>query len=334
MSSVLPFELRNPEVIVKRKTKTDQKFGCEPNKRPVEQFINYGIVNVNKPAGPSSHQVSAYVQRILKIEKSGHSGTLDPMVTGVLPTALGKATRIVQALLSAGKEYVALMHLHDDIPEGKVYSVIKEFTGKIRQLPPIRSAVKRQLRTREIYYIDVIEVSGRDVLFKMGCQAGTYVRKWCHDVGEKLGTGAHMAELVRTKAGPFQTATSVTLQDLEDALWYYQNEKNDKFLRKCIQPVEKGADHLPKIWVMDSAVESLCHGALLHIPGIVRYDADIELNDTIGIFSLKGELIALATAKMDGHTLKDKDKGVAAKIMAVFMATGTYPRLQREPETD
>ncbi len=332
MPSVLPSELRNPEVITKKRAKTDGKFGFNPNNRPVEMLINYGIVNVNKPAGPTSHQVSAYVQRILGIDKAGHSGTLDPMVTGVLPTALGKATRVVQALLSAGKEYVALMHLHGDMPEGKIYSVIKEFTGKIRQLPPIRSAVKRQLRTREIYYIDVIEVAGRDVLFRMGCQAGTYVRKWCHDVGEKLGIGAHMAELVRTKAGPFKTATSVTLQDLEDALHYYQKEKNETFIRKCIQPVETGVAHLPKLWVLDSAVESLCHGALLHMPGIVKLDADIEVDETVAIMTLKDELIALGQAKMDASMMKEKDKGVAAKITAVFMQPGTYPRIEREPQ--
>lgn len=319
-------------MITKKTAKTDVKFGFEPSKRPVEQLLQYGIVNVNKPAGPSSHQVSAYVQRILGVDKAGHSGTLDPMVTGVLAVALGGATRIVQALLTAGKEYVCIMHLHGDVPEGKVYSVIKEFTGKIKQLPPVRSAVKRQLRTREIYYIDVIEVRGRDVLFRMGCQAGTYVRKWCHDVGEKLGVGAHMAELIRTKAGPFQAKTMVTLQDLEDSLHYWNKDKNDKFIRHCIQPVENGAAHLPKVWVLDSTVESLCHGALLHVPGISKFEADIEKDDTIAILTLKGELIALALARMDATELKEKDKGVAAKITAVFMQPGTYPRMQKDSE--
>jgi len=293
-------------------------------------MLTYGIINLNKPSGPSSHQVSAYVQKILDLEKAGHTGTLDPAVTGVLPVALGRATRIVQALLTAGKEYVALMHLHGDVPQGKIYSVIKEFTGKIKQLPPVKSAVKRQLREREVYYIDVIDVEGRDVLFKMGCQAGTYVRKWCHDVGEKLGVGAHMAELVRTKAGPFQAKSMSTLQDIEDALWYYQNEKNEKFIRHVIQPVERGVDHLPKIWVMDSAVESLCHGALLHVPGIVKYEADLETDDMVGLMTLKGELIALGKARMSAEQLKDKEKGVAARILAVFMQPGTYPRMQKE----
>lgn len=329
MTSVLPFELRNPEIIVKKKAKSDPKFGHAPEKRPVKDLLTYGIINLNKPSGPSSHQVSSFVQRILNLDKAGHSGTLDPAVTGVLPTALGRATRIVQALLTAGKEYVALMHLHGDVPQGKVYSVIKEFTGKIKQLPPVRSAVKRQLREREVYYIDVLEVEGRDILFRMGCQAGTYVRKWCHDVGEKLGVGAHMAELVRTKAGPFKYHTTVTLQDIEDALWYLE-QGNEKFIRHCIQPVENGVGHLPKIWVTDSAVESICHGALLHVPGVVKYEADVETDDLVALMTLKGELIALGKARMGADQLKEKDKGVVSRVVAVFMQPGTYPRMQRD----
>ena len=327
----LPFELRKPDVITKKKAKTDLKFGHKPEERPIDQILSYGIVNLNKPSGPSSHQVSSYLQNILSIEKAGHSGTLDPGVTGVLPTALGRATRIVQALLTAGKEYVALMKLHGDVPEGKIHSTIKEFTGKLKQMPPVRSAVKRQMRVREIYYLDVLEIKGRDVLFRMGCQAGTYVRKWCHDVGEKLGTGAHMAELIRTKAGPFKSENMVTLQDVDDALYYYREKKNEKFIRKCIQPVERGVDHLPKFWVTDSAVESLCHGALLHMPGVVKYEEDVEKDDMVGIMTLKGELIALGNARMSAPDLKTKKSGVAAKVIAVFMKPGTYPRMQRAP---
>ena len=327
--SKLPFEARNPEVVTKKKVKTDPKFGHKPEERPVEDILTYGIVNLNKPSGPSSHQVSAYLQNILKIDKAGHSGTLDPAVTGVLPIALGRATRVVQALLTAGKEYVALMRLHGDVPQGKIHSVIKEFTGKLKQLPPVRSAVKRQLRTREVYYIDVYEVRGRDVLFRMGCQAGTYVRKWCHDVGEKLGVGAHMAELIRTQAGPFKCENMVSLQDIEDALHYYKG-KNEKLIRHCIKPVEKGVDHIPKIFVTDSAVESLCHGALLHMPGVVKFEMDIEKDATIALMTLKGELIALGDARMPANDLKNKSNGVAARVIAVFMKPGTYPRIQKQ----
>ena len=217
MPNLLPFEEVKRDILVKREAETSPKFGCKPEDRTAEQLLNLGIINIDKPKGPTSHQVSAYVQKILDSCKGGHSGTLDPKVTGVLPTAVGKATRIVQALLVAGKEYVCLMHVHKELPQDQIFKVMKEFTGKITQLPPVKSAVKRQWRERSVYYIDVLDIVGQDVLFIIGCQAGTYIRKICHDIGKSLGCGAHMAELRRTKAGPFSESTLVSLHDLTDA---------------------------------------------------------------------------------------------------------------------
>src|SRR3989344_1273100 len=157
MQDKLPFEKIKRSILIKKEFETDWNYGQDPNKRKIEELINYGIINLNKPSGPTSHQVSDYVQKILNITKSGHCGTLDPGVTGVLPIALGKATRIVQTLLNAGKEYFGLMHLHKKIEDDLIYKTAEEFVGKIKQLPPIRSAVKRQLRTREIYYLKILE---------------------------------------------------------------------------------------------------------------------------------------------------------------------------------
>ncbi|MEM4398012.1 MAG: RNA-guided pseudouridylation complex pseudouridine synthase subunit Cbf5 [Candidatus Woesearchaeota archaeon] len=174
---LLPFETIKRSVLIRKISETSEKFGCYPENRKIEEHIKLGIVNIDKPQGPTSHQVSAYVQKILNINKSGHAGTLDPNVTGVLPIALEKSTKIVQTLLLAGKEYVCLMHFHKKVEEYDLYKVLDKFTGKINQLPPVKSAVKRQLREREIYYIEVLEIKDQDVLFKVGCQAGTYIRK-------------------------------------------------------------------------------------------------------------------------------------------------------------
>ena len=179
MDNLLPFETTKRSVYVRKQFKTSDKFGKLPGKRTVDELINLGVVNVDKPAGPTSHQVSAYVQKILGIKKSGHSGTLDPNVTGVLPVALKKSTKVIQTLLKAGKEYVCLMHLHKPVKEYDLYKALEKFTGKINQLPPIKSSVKRQLRERTVYYIDVLSIQDQDVLFKVGCEAGTYVRKLC-----------------------------------------------------------------------------------------------------------------------------------------------------------
>ncbi len=175
----LPFEEIKRKAIVKKKEATDESYGKKPEERSIAELINYGVINLDKNQGPTSHQVTDYVKRILNIKKSGHSGTLDPNVTGCLPIALGKGTRIVQTLLKSGKEYVCLMNLHSDVEEGKIRGNVKKFIGKIEQMPPVRSAVKRQNRFREVYYFNILEINGRNVLFKVGCEAGTYIRKLC-----------------------------------------------------------------------------------------------------------------------------------------------------------
>ena len=325
---LLPFEEIKRKILVRRKSITSSKFGCEPDKRPVKELINYGIVNIDKPPGPTSHQVSAYLQKILNISKAGHSGTLDPGVTGVLVIATDRATRVVQTLLKAGKEYVGLMHIHKEIPEHEIYQVCNDFVGKIMQMPPIKSSIKRRLRERQIYYFDILEIEGKDVLFKVGCQAGTYIRKLVHDIGQKLSCGAHMAELRRTKAGPFNESTNlVTLQDLTDAFYYYE-QGNEKYLCYCIQPIENAVKHLPKIYVLDSAVDSLCHGANLNVPGISEIESGITVQDIVSVMTLKGELICYGTAKLDSEEMLG-ERGLAVKTEKVFMLPGTYPMIEK-----
>ncbi len=326
-TSSLPFETKEREIITRKASVTSSKYGCLPEERPAEEIISYGIINIDKPSGPTSHQISSYVQKILRISKSGHSGTLDPGVTGSLPVALGRATRIVQVLLKAGKEYAALMHLHKDLPEHEIHQACSEFIGKINQIPPIRSSVKRQLRSRKIYYFDIIEINQRDVLFRVGCEAGTYIRKLIHDIGRKLGTGAHMAELRRTKAGPFDESTLTTLQELTDAYHYHMQGKS-KLIRKCIQPVENAVKHLPKIYILDTTVDSICHGADLKLPGISKFESGIMHGDLTAVMTLKGELVCYGTAMLGSSQMLD-EKGLAVKTEKVFMLPGTYPKIEK-----
>ena len=329
MEDKLPFELKEKEVFVKREANSSDKFGCKPEERSVEQLLQYGIVNINKSQGPTSHQIADYVKRILNISKAGHAGTLDPNVTGVLPVALGKATRVTQALLNAGKEYICLMKLHKNVEEWQLKKSIQKFIGKIQQLPPVRSAVKRQLRTRSIYYFNILDIihhediNKKEVLFKVGCEAGTYIRKLVHDLGQELGTGAHMSQLVRTKAGPFGDKDWVSLQDLQDAYSFWQEDKAEKEIRKCIKPYEVAVAHLPHVWVLDSAVDSICHGASLSIPGISRFN-EFNNGDLIAVMTLKNELIGLGSAKTDSSLVLKDDKGLVVSNIKVFMPIGNY----------
>jgi H/ACA ribonucleoprotein complex subunit 4 len=242
--------------------------------------------------------------------------------------ALEEATKVVHALLGSGKEYVCVMKVHRDLPENRVKQVLEEFQGKIFQRPPIRASVKRQVRVRNIYFLEVLEVDGRNVLFKVGCEAGTYIRKLCHDVGEVLGCGAHMHELRRTRSGPFtETANIVTLHDVVYLHSEWQKTQDLNILRKFIMPMEKALELLPKITVRDSAVDALCHGAHLTAPGVVSLETGIEQGDETCIYTLKGEAVALATATMETQEILKKNHGIVARNNRVLMPRGTYPKL-------
>jgi H/ACA ribonucleoprotein complex subunit 4 len=322
----LPFENRKYEVLVKRESETDLKCGIDPAKRDMESLIRLGYVNLDKPSGPTSTIAVNYLKEIMHVKKAGHSGTLDPKVTGVLPTAMMDATKTLTFLLSAGKEYVCLMRVHKEVQEAKLRKTIMGFQNEITQLPPVKSRVKRVERQREIYYINIHEIDGQDVLFTVGCEAGTYIRKLCHDIGQKLKVGANMVELRRTKAGPFHEKDSVTLQDLRDAYHFWKQDNDEKLLRKFVLPVEFSISHLPKIWVTDSAVDAICHGAKLNMPGIVKLDSDIIANDTVALLSMKGELIAVGKAMLNSESIAEMDKGTAAILTRVVMSQGTYPK--------
>jgi H/ACA ribonucleoprotein complex subunit 4 len=316
----------NPKILVKSDDQTDPRYGIVPEKRSIEEYVRRGIVNIDKPPGPTSHQVVSWVKDILHLEKAGHSGTLDPKVTGVLPTALGNSTKILGALLPAGKEYITLMNLHAKIADGNLEEILKYFQGKIFQKPPLKSSVKRQLRIREIHSIRLIERSDNLVLFSVYCEAGTYIRKLCHDIGLVLGTGAHMKELRRIGVGPFTEKNIVTLYELKDAYEFYLEDGDETYLRKCILPIEYCVEHLRKIWIKDTAVSAICHGADLNEPGISRFDPGIETNELVALFSLKNELIATGRSLRTSDEIIQMGKGKVVDLDRVVMEPEIYPR--------
>ena len=316
------------ERLIKAEDATDPAHGHKPSERPAAEYIRYGVINLDKPAGPTSHEVAAWTKKIMHLTRIGHGGTLDPKVTGVLPVTLEDSTKIVQALLHSGKEYVCVMKLHGDAEETRVTQVLDEFQDLIYQRPPLRASVKRQLRTRRVYYIDFIEMDRRNVLFKVGCEGGTYIRKLCYDIGEILGVGAHMQELRRTRAGPFVENSNdrVTLHDV--AYWFaeWEEKKDEKILHKFIQPMEAALALIPKIVVRDSAVDALCHGANLTAPGILTVETGIKQGSMAAILTLKGEAVALAKATLSAEEILDLRHGTAATLERVVMPRGTYPK--------
>jgi len=310
---------------IRAEEELDPSMGNPPNERNFQQMIKRGVLIIDKTPGPTSHEVVAWVKKLMEIDNVGHGGTLDPGVTGVLPVCLEESTKIVQALLDSGKEYVAVMRTHETIPEKRIKEMLNLFVGEIYQRPPLRSAVSRRLRTRTIYGIDYIEGDGRNWLFRVQCQSGTYIRKLCSDIGEVLGGGAHMQELRRTRSGPFVEDQAITLYDLVDAI-DLKKEGNEKPLTSYIHSVEEALSLLPHVWIRDSAVEALCTGAQLAIPGILRFESGIEKNGLIAVMTQRGEAVALMRAEIGEDEISKMEHGIAAIPERVIMHRGLYPK--------
>ena len=220
------------------------------------------------------------------------------------------------------------MKLHSQVSEDRVKKILDEFQGPLYQRPPVRSSVKRKLRTRTIYYNDYYEMDGKNVLFKVGCEAGTYIRKLCYDFGEALGCGAHMQELRRTRVGPFiEDESLVTLHDISYLYSQWQETKDEKMLRKFIYPMEKALEMMPKIQVRDSAVDALCHGAHLTAPGVVSLDSGIKIGDQVAVLSQKGEAITLSKTFVSSEKILNMDHGFVARTERVLMPRGIYPKM-------
>ncbi|KAJ1343631.1 hypothetical protein BSLG_001900 [Batrachochytrium salamandrivorans] len=220
-----------------------------------------GVINLDKPANPSSHEVVAWIRRILRVEKTGHSGTLDPKVTGCLIVCVDRATRLVKSQQGAEK----------------LAQSIETLTGALFQRPPLISAVKRQLRIRTIHDSKLYEFDNDRHLgvFWVSCEAGTYIRTLCVHLGLLLGVGGHMQELRRVRSGAMES-----------------------YLRRVVRPLETLLTSYKRIVVKDSAVNAVCYGAKLMIPGLLRYESGVDVHEEVVLMTTKGEAIALAYAMM------------------------------------
>lgn len=304
--------------------------GHTPLKRPLAEYLRYGVINLDKPANPSSHEVVAWIKKILRVEKTGHSGTLDPKVTGCLIVCIDRATRLVKSQQGAGKEYVCIVRLHSAIEsEVKLARAIETLTGALFQRPPLISAVKRQLRIRTIYSSKLLEYDNERHLgvFHVSCEAGTYIRTLCVHLGLLLGVGGHMQELRRVRSGAMDENRHLcTMHDVLDAQWTLDNTKDESYLRRVVKPLELLLTGYKRIVVKDSAVNAICYGAKLMVPGLLRYADDIGTNEEVVLMTTKGEAIAIGIAQMTTAVMATCDHGVVAKIKRVIMDRDTYPR--------
>lgn len=259
------------EIIKKRKT--------------MRELLEFGIINFDKPEGPTSFQAAEKVGRLMEARKFSHFGTLDPAVTGVLPVALNRACKLSTWMMKKNKTYIGVMKLHKKISKKKLEEEMKRFIGKIKQLPPVKSRVKREEREREVYSWKILEINGKDILFEAEVEAGTYIRKLISDLGEKIG-GANMTELRRTKAGLFneEDENFVNLYQLEEA-WNEYKEGREEKLRKIIIPGEIIANILPVIFV-DGDIKQLLTGKPI-------YKGEIEIKEDLFCLFKENQLIGI-----------------------------------------
>jgi len=257
--------------------------------KPIEELMKFGVINIDKPAGPTSFSISEYIAKSLKLNKTSHMGTLDPAVTGVLPILLGRACRLSDYFMHKNKTYVGIMRLHEDVSDEKLKEAIKEFIGKIKQLPPLRSRVKREIREREVLSFDVLERKGKDVLFKTEVQAGTYIRTLCVEIGKKIGE-AHMLELRRIKAGIFDEESKdypiIDLYQFDKAVEAYK-KGDESLLRGMIVPAEIISQLLPVIQITNKPlIKQLLTGKPLMKRDIdISQIKNIKVEEKITLFS-------------------------------------------------
>eukprot|EP01113_Clastostelium_recurvatum_P004926 TRINITY_DN1218_c0_g1_i3.p1 TRINITY_DN1218_c0_g1~~TRINITY_DN1218_c0_g1_i3.p1 ORF type:complete len:543 (+),score=215.99 TRINITY_DN1218_c0_g1_i3:51-1679(+) len=330
-TSKWPLLLKNyDKLLVRTGHYTPLPFGNSPLRRPIADYVRYGVINLDKPANPSSHEVVAWIRRILKVDKTGHSGTLDPKVTGSLIVCVDRATRLVKSQQGAGKEYVGLLRMHDAIEsEAKLTRTIETLRGALYQRPPLVAAVARRLRVRTIYESKLIEYDAEKNLavFWVSCEAGTYIRTLCVHMGLLLGVGGHMQELRRVRSGIMtEKDCLVTMHDILDAQYEFDNTKDEAYLRRAIMPLEVLLTNYKRIVVKDSAVNAICYGAKLMIPGLLRYESGIDINEEVVLMTTKGEAIAIGIAQMTTAVMATVDHGIVAKLKRVIMERDTYPR--------
>jgi len=250
-----------------------------PSQRSPAALLTFGVVNLDKPPGPSAHQVAGWVRGHAadaladagdthSVDRVAHAGTLDPSVTGSLPMLLGDAARLARVFDDTTKEYVAVLELHGPAP-ADFESTVAEFEGRLYQRPPRKSAVRRRRRVREVSALDVLERSERRALLRVRCESGTYIRKLCHDIGLALGTGAQMGDLRRVGTGGFDDTDLVKIETFVDALAFWVEDDDPDPLRAVVDPAERALVGLPRVTIAPSAAREVAQGAPVYAPGVL-----------------------------------------------------------------
>jgi len=284
------------------------------------------FVLVDKPRGPSSHQVTAWARDLLGVPEAGHAGTLDPNVSGVLWVGLGPALRLVPLVLEFPKTYVGVGVLHGDPTPARLREVLSEFTGPVYQTPPVRSAVKRERRVRTIHELELLEQDGHRFLFRTVADSGTYVRTLAVDVGDALGVGAHLEELRRTATGPFDEQAAVPLAALADAR-AAASAGDPAALLRLLHPIEEVWKEFPALTLKDAAASAVVHGAPLAPGGVSSVSRVFAKGDRVVLLHRTGEFLATGVALRSADEPRREGAGWVVGSTKVFADPKRFPPL-------
>ena len=305
---------------------TDDAIGTYPDQKTIEQRLESGFFLLDKGAGPTSHQVAAWVRDMLELPRLGHGGTLDPFATGVLPLMSGKAMRLTKQILEHDKTYIAVFQFKNDVEQDALDAVMQQLTGRIYNVPPEISAVRVQVRTRKIHDFSLLDQSSKRIVARIRCEAGTYIRTMARDMGLFLDQPVELKELRREDSGRFALKDCVQLHEIADAVWLWKECNEGEALLRMLHPTEKLLAGLPRIVVKDSAVAALAHGAPLLRPGIVSIPSDLTSGQNVLVTSMKGEAVCFVKVNCDSESITNMEKGEIARPSAVLMNDDVYPR--------
>ena len=306
--------------------KTDAAFGTLPDDRTLEQRLASGFILVDKPAGPTSHQLAAWARDLLGLDRLGHGGTLDPFATGVLPLMTGRCMKITNKILKHQKTYIAVFRFRTMPEINDLKATMATMTGRIYNVPPEVSAVKVQVRTRTIHAFELLDTDGQDAVARITCDAGTYIRTMARDMGLLLNTPVSLKELRRENSGMFDLNDCITMDQLADAVWLWKECGQAEALNAIVHPIEKLLVDVPRCTVKDSAVAALSYGAPLLRPGLVSIPAGLKKGTELLVTSLKEEAVGFVKLKADSDDIPAMESGELARPSMVLMDTEVYPR--------
>ena len=319
-------------IILDSEAKTDDEIGKIPDMRTVEERLEAGFILLDKAAGPSSHQVASWARDMFGLERLGHGGTLDPFATGVLPLMAGKSMKLTKKILTHNKTYICVFRFASEPDSKMLEEVMSNMTGRVFNVPPEISAVKIQVRSRRIFTFDKLDFKNNQMVARVECEAGTYIRTMARDMGLLLNMKVELKELRREVSGIFKLEDCVTLQQLADAYWLWKELSQPEALLRIIHPIEKLLLDYPSVTVKDSAAAALSHGAPLLRPGIVSIDPAIGDGRDIVVNTMKGETVGIVNMLVTSDSVKGMESGEIARPSMVLLNQDLYPRRWKKSE--